>query len=220
ASVLLRMLDLKRAHPLDATTDVARDFTLDLDRKQTCTDAGHFDDYARAHPSWGMPYALPALADAEHQALVGWVEAGAPHEDPPPVSASLAASVAAWEAFLNEGSPKTRLAARYIYEHLFLASLYFEGPDERAFFRLVRSRTAVGAVDEIATRRPFDDPKSDRVYYRLVRRDERPLAKTQMPYALGPARLALYRKLFVEPDVRVDRLPGYDPTVASNPFRA
>ena len=219
ASVLARMLELKRAHPLDATTDIAKDFTLDLDRAQTCTDAEHFDDYARAHPSWGMPYGLPALSSPEDRALVEWIDGGEPHVDLPPLSTPLTEAVISWEAFLNDSSPRSRLAARYIYEHLFLASLYFEGIDEHAFFRLVRSRTAVGAVDEIATRRPFDDPKSDRVYYRFVTRQERPLAKTQMPYALGPARLALYRKLFVEPDIRVDRLPGYEPALAANPFR-
>ena len=219
ASVLARMLELKRAHPLDAGTDVAKEFTLDLDRAQTCTDARHFDDYAGAHPSWGMPYGLPAIADAEDRAVVDWIQGGAPHSDPPPLSPPLAEAIASWEAFLNDSPLKSRLAARYIYEHLFLASLYFEGVDDRSFFRLVRSRTPLGAVDEIATRRPFDDPKSDRVYYRLVRRQERPLAKTQMPYALGPARMALYRKLFIEPDIRVDRLPGYDPALAANPFR-
>ena len=219
-SVLARMLALKRAHPIDPSTDVAKDFTLDLDRAQTCTDAEHFDDYAKSHPSWGMPYALPALSDAEDRALVGWMESGTPHADPPAPSTPLTEAIASWETFLNEPSLKGRLAARYIYEHLFLASLYFEGVDEHTFFRVVRSRTLIGPVDEIATRRPFDDPKSDRVYYRIVARSERPLAKTQIPYALGPARLMLYRKLFVEPDVRIDRLPGYEPAIASNPFRA
>jgi Fatty acid cis/trans isomerase (CTI) len=224
ASVLLRMLDLKSLHPLETTTDIAKDFTLDLDRKQTCTDAGHFEDYAHAHPSWGMPYALPGLDAAEHGAVVDWVELGAPHDDAEPLSPALVAAVTAWEAFLNDPALKSRLAARYIYEHLFLASLSFDGEEASGvaptFFRLVRSRTPLGAVDEIATRRPFDDPKSERVYYRFVLRTERPLAKTQMPYALTPARLALYRKLFVEPDIRIDRLPGYDPAIASNPFRA
>lgn len=220
ASVLTRMLDLKRAHPLLTTTDVAKEFTLDLDRKQTCTDGEHFDRYAGDHPLWGMPYALPGLSEREHASLVDWVKAGAPHDDPAPLLPRAASAIEQWEAFLNDAPPKTRLAARYIFEHLFLASLYFEGTDEPAFFRLVRSRTPVGAVDEIATRRPFDDPKTERVYYRFVRRDERALAKTQMPYALSAARLKLYRQLFIEPDYRVDRLPTYEPDVASNPFRA
>jgi hypothetical protein len=220
ASVLLRMLDLKRSHPLLPDTDIEKDFTLDLGRKQTCPDAEHFDAYARAHPLWGMPYALPALDPVEHRVLVEWVEAGAPHGDAAPLANDLAASVQEWETFLNGDSLKAQLAARYIYEHLFLGTLYFKGLDEQTFFRLVRSRTPVGPVDEIATRRPYEDPQTRRVYYRLVRREERPLAKTQMPYALAPERLARYRQLFIEPDYVVDRLPTYEPAVASNPFRA
>jgi hypothetical protein len=220
ASVLARMLDLKAAHPLLASTDIAKEFTLDLDRKQTCTDGNDFDRYAADHPLWGMPYALPGLNEGERASVVDWIRVGAPHDDPAALSPKAAAAIEEWEQFLNETAPKSRLAARYIYEHLFLASLYFEGTDEPSYFRLVRSRTPVGAVDEIATRRPFDDPKTDRVYYRFVRRDERSLAKTQMPYALSPARLALYRELFIAPDYRVDALPTYEPAVASNPFRA
>jgi hypothetical protein len=219
-SVLARMLDLKASHPLLSSHDVEKEFTLDLDRKQTCTDGEHFDKYAGDHPLWGMPYALPALDDGERASVVDWVRAGAPHDDPPPLAAKTASAVEAWEGFLNDTQPKSRLAARYLYEHLFLASLYFEGDDATAYFRLVRSRTPLGGVDEIATRRPFDDPKTERVYYRFVRRDERSLAKTQMPYALNAARLALYRRLFIEADYRVDRLPTYEPDVASNPFRA
>ena len=220
ASLLVRMLDLKRAHPLPAASDVAASFTFALDRKETCTDAEHFDDYAKEHPLWGMPYALPGLAESEHDALVRWVSGGAPHVDPPPIATPLASSIAAWEAFLNEPSLKHQLTARYVYEHLFLASLYFHDVDDGAFFRLVRSRTPVGPVDEIPTRRPFDDPKVERVHYRFVRRVETPLEKTHMPYALSAARLHRVRELFIEPPYVVDRLPSYEPEVGANPFRA
>jgi hypothetical protein len=225
SSVLLRMLDLKDAHPLAPGTDLAREFTLDLDRAQSCVDAADFDDFAKKHPSWGMPYALPALDPAEHRAIAAWVEAGAPHDGPEPLPPSIQEAVATWETFLNEPSLKRRLAARYVYEHLFLATLHFDGvagaghEDAPPLFRIVRSRTPIGPIDEIATRRPFDDPGGP-VYYRLARRTERTLAKTQMLYALSPARLALYRKLFVEAPFAVTRLPAYSPEVASNPFRA
>jgi Fatty acid cis/trans isomerase (CTI) len=220
ASLLLRMLELKRMHPLQEGVDIAKEFSLDLDRKETCTDAEHFDDYAKEHPLWGMPYAMPGLEPSEEAALVRWVTAGAPHPEPPKLAPELAASIEDWEAFLNDSSLKGRLASRYIYEHLFLASLYFAGTDDDTFFRLVRSRTASGAVDEIATRRPFDDPETDRVFYRFVRRLERPLEKTHMPYPLGAARLHRYRELFIEPPYVVDRLPSYEPEVGANPFRA
>jgi Fatty acid cis/trans isomerase (CTI) len=221
ASVLLQMLDLKRRNPLPVEGELATLFTLDLDRKETCTTADHFEAYAKNHPLWGMPYALPGLGDVEDRALVRWVTAGAPHPVEEALGAPLAASIAEWETFLNEPSPKSQLVARYIYEHLFLASLYFQEAGPATFFRLVRSRTASGtAVDEIPTRRPFDDPETARVYYRVVRRLERPLEKTLMPYPLSAERLRHFQALFLEPKYAVDQLPSYDPAVASNPFRA
>jgi hypothetical protein len=111
--------------------------------------------------------------------------------------------------------------ARYIYEHLFLASIYFKDVDDQILLRLVRSRTPEPfPVEEIPTRRPFEDPKVERVYYRFVRRVEKPLDKTLMPYPLGAARLARFRELFLARKYDVERLPGYEPEVAANPFRA
>jgi hypothetical protein len=55
ASLLLRMLDLKRAYPLPAMSNLTKEFTLELDRKETCATAEHFEDYAKNHPLWGMP---------------------------------------------------------------------------------------------------------------------------------------------------------------------
>jgi len=221
ASLLLRMLDLKRENPLPFTSDLTRDFTLELDRKETCATAEHFDAYAKSHPLWGMPYALPGLDEVQERALVDWVTAGAPPPPAEPLPAAVSAAVAEWEAFLDESSAKSQLVGRYVYEHLFLASLYFTGLADETFFRLVRSRTPSGLpVDEIATRRPFDDPGVARVYYRFVRRLERPLEKTHMPYPLGAARLRHWKELLLDPKYAVDSLPGYAPEIASNPFRA
>ncbi len=220
-SLILRMLELKRAHPLPDGEDLGKEFTFDLDRKQSCTDDSQFDVYAREHPLWGMPYGLPALDDVERTALAAWVTDGAPYPEPPPLPAEVNRSIETWESFLNQPSLKSRLMARYVYEHLFLASLYFAGIDDALFFRLVRSRTPPGSlVDEIATRRPFDDPRSEHVYYRFVRRVGPALSKTHMAYPLDARRLALYRALFLAPDYVVDRLPTYEPQVGANPFRA
>ncbi len=233
ASVLVHMLELKRAHPLLPDTDVAKAFTLDLDRDQTCADAEHIASYEQAHPAWGMPYALPGLDDASYQSVLRWARAGAPGtDDLIGLPAQVNDAVARWEDFLNGTSNKQRLAARYIYEHLFLASLYFEdGPPkvaeqaaslgDQSFFRMVRSRTPSGApVDEIVTRRPFDDPGQAPFFYRLVRRYGRPLAKTHMPYALSEQRMARYRELFLEPSYEVEHMPSYDSEVSANPFNA
>jgi hypothetical protein len=220
ASLIARMLELKRQHPLPASDLLPEGFDLGLDREQVCPTPEEFDGYANDHPLWGMPYALPALSDAEHATLMKWLEAGAPREVEPPLADGVEGAIARWEAFLNQDTAKARLVARYIYEHLFLASLHFEGLDDRTFFRLVRSRTPPGAVvDEIATRRPFDDPGKV-FYYRLRRSTASVIDKTHMPYALSDALLARYQALFFTPDYEVKELPSYDQEIAANPFRA
>ena len=221
-ALLTRMLELKREHPL--TLDgkaLPKEFEIGLDREEQCPKEDEFDAFKMDHPSWGMPYALPGLADAEHQALVHWVAAGTPHEPPAPLAAEVEASILRWEGFFNAPGTKEQLVSRYIYEHLFLGSLYFEGLDEQTFFRLVRSRTPSGQpVDEIATRRPFESPGSAPFYYRFVRRDDTRLSKTQMPYALSDRRLARYRELFFAPVYEVRALPGYERSSSANPFEA
>jgi len=52
-----------------------------------------------------------------------------------------------------------QIAARYWYEHWFLAHLYFDDLPTGEYFDLVRSRTPPGSpIEVIATRRPYDDP--------------------------------------------------------------
>jgi hypothetical protein len=220
-SLLLRMLELKRDNPLVMGQPLPAGFELGIGHDEQCVKVDDFDDFAEEHPLWGMPYALPALSDDEHQALVSWVRAGTPYIDPPPPAEPLVRAVDKWEGFLNETSLKSRLAARYIYEHLFLATLYFADVEDSSdtTFRIVRSQTAPGqAVREIPTRRPFDDPESPTFFYRLVERHGTRLAKTNMPYALSDARLARYRQLLIEPRYEVSELPSYDAKLSANPF--
>ena len=111
--------------------------------------------------------------------------------------------------------------SRYLYEHLYLGTLYFESDTERRPLRLIRSAVAPGKpAVPIATRRPYDDPGVARVYYRLVPERETIVAKTHMPYALGAARMAKYRGWFLDPAYTVTALPSYDAETSSNPFAA
>ncbi|MGA3339093.1 MAG: fatty acid cis/trans isomerase [Methylocella sp.] len=175
----------------------------------------------------GMPYGLPPLSQIEMGVLSEWVARGAPG----PSDASLASrrevppelqtQVLAWEAFLNGGTPREKLMARYLYEHLFLAHLYFtsEAPERPAFFRLVRSRTLCEAgVDEIATRRPNDDPGPGDFHYCLSKIDGTIVDKTHIPYDLSPQKLERIRRTFLEPQWDVTSLPGYSEETVSNPF--
>ncbi|MGD2112882.1 MAG: fatty acid cis/trans isomerase [Gammaproteobacteria bacterium] len=220
-SVLFRMLDLKQRHTLPDAGVLPASFEFSLDREQQCATIEEFDGFERNHPLWGMPYGLPALNAAERAMLVNWLEQGAPFEGYAPLPPAVAEQVRDWEAFLNGASLKEQLASRYLYEHLFLAHLHFDSDPDNHYFRLIRSATPPGEpVEALATRRPYDDPGVSRVYYRLEPERETPVAKTHMPYALGPERMALWRRLFLTPEYTVDALPSYAPEVAANPFIA
>ena len=219
--LLVQMLALKRSHPLPGTMPLADSFSFGVDRKQQCPAAAQFGKFSQDYPLWGMPYGLPALTQEEERVLATWIAAGAPYHPPPPPSAAYAARVAEWEQFLNGDSAQEQLMSRYVYEHVFLADLYFGELDHRQFYRLVRSRTPPGQpVDLIASRRPYDDPGVTRVYYRLEPTHATIVAKTHLPYVLTPQRITRWRTLFLNPANVVTSLPSYDPEVASNPFIA
>ena len=221
AGVMARALALKAKHPLPATRTLPDSFDLALNRDQQCPSIEEYDDFEREYPLWGMPYALPGLEEEKSRVLMDWLEQGAPYYPPPPLGAEYRERILRWEMFLNGDSDKQQLMSRYIYEHLFLGHIYFADLDERRYFNLVRSRTAPGLpIDQISTRRPYDDPQVARVYYRLQLVRTTIVDKTHMPYAFNEARMSRYRELFLDPDYEVTELPGYDPKVAANPFIA
>lgn len=221
AGVLYRMLALKRQHPLPTDRVLPESFDFALERNQVCSEIEGFDAFADAYPLWGMPYGLPGLHDAEFETVTRWIEAGAPAVPRPPLGREYQRHIEAWETFWNGASLKEQLSARYMYEHLFLADLYFEelGPSE--FFRLVRSSTPPGEpIVDLGTRRPFDPPGVVRFWYRLRRQVETTVDKTHMPYALSQSRRAHWADLFFADDYAVSTLPTYEPRVAANPFDA
>jgi hypothetical protein len=222
AGLLHRLLQLKRAHPVKAGTLLTDDIDLGLRHEEKCPTIEQFGRHARKHPQWGMPYGLPGLTAAEHDIVTRWLEEGALHVRPPALPQRFADHIARWESFLNEDSLEARLASRYIYEHLFLAHVYFENGESGApprFFELVRSKTPPGEpIDRIATRRPYDDPGVARPWYRLQPVREAIVAKLHLPYRLDEDRMQRWNELFRRADYRVEKLPSYSPKVASNPF--
>ncbi len=220
ASVLYRSLAHKQAHPLPAGPLLPDSLDVSLDRTQSCPNLAGYDAHERQHPLAGMPYGLPALAPQEHDVVTRWLQAGAPDDPLPPLPATVARQVDDWERFLNGRSNKQRLMARYLYEHLFLGHLVFDGDPQRHVFRLVRSAQAPGTpATPLATRRPFDDPGVATWHYRLLPERETLLAKTHLPFTLSPQRMARWQGWFLDAPFAVDRLPPYTPDDASNPFK-
>ena len=219
-SVLYQMLTLKRAYPLPERSRLPADLDTSLDRAEFCPKSENFSQYADERRYQGMPFGLPALSDEEFDTIKRWLENGAPVEPAPPLNPETLRRVADWERFFNRDDLKAQLTARYLYEHLFLADLYLDSR-ARNYFKLVRSRTPPGvAIDLIATRRPYDDPGVQRVFYRLQPVQSTIVAKTHLPYRLDELRMQRFDQLFLRADYSVSELPSYETNVSANPFVA
>jgi hypothetical protein len=220
-SLLYDMIRLGREHPLAANSPVPEHIELGLQRKSTCPLPAEFDQYAREKPLQGMPLAITGLSDSEFATLQQWLREGAVIDArPSPLLPEEQAQILRWEAFFNRTTLKNRLVSRYLYEHLFLAHLYFEGLDTGNFFELVRSRTPPGeSVRVIPTLRPNDDP-GEPFYYRLRRIGSTIVHKTHIIYPLSAAKLQRIEALFLTPDWEVAELPGYSRELVLNPFAA
>ncbi|WP_374028249.1 fatty acid cis/trans isomerase [Bdellovibrio bacteriovorus] len=190
---------------------------------QTMTD---YQLLAKNSPELGMPYGFPALSPSELATLKDWVKAGSPGPDAEEFkrqntpSVELQTQVREWEEFLNQESLRHQLVSRYLYEHLFLAHIYFpEKPEE--FFRLVRSKQSCAqGIQEIATRRPNDNPGMKKFWYCLKKFPGTVVKKTHIPYQWSPAKMARYKELFLAEGWKVSALPSYESGVAENPFVA
>ncbi|EIZ1359997.1 fatty acid cis/trans isomerase [Vibrio vulnificus] len=221
AGLIARLLQQKERHPLPQQ-DQLEGFDFSIDREQTCPTIEEFDQYERTNPSWGMPFGMPNLSAKEHQTLMAWLENSAIMNDHIPLTREQAAEITRYEQMFNKSSRKNQLAARYIYEHLFLSHLYFsELEEEPRFFTMVRSSTPPGEpVQRIVTRRPYDDPGVERVYYRIIPEQGTIVDKTHMPFALNSQRMKDWKAWFIDADYVVEQLPSYDPEIAANPMSA
>lgn len=219
-SVLYRLLQLKQQYPQPQTHKLPDSYTLELDRKQSCATPDSIDDYVKKHTQWGMPYAMPNLSKVEYQSLVSWIAQGSPTSAPFSASSEVLQQIEQWESFLNQSSNKQKLVSRYLYEHLFHAHIHFTDSPTREFYRLVRSTTPSGqAINEIPTERPYDDPGVSSFYYRLLRYHPSVVVKNHLVYEFSADRMERYRELFLSHNYEVDKLPSYEPRIASNPFK-
>jgi hypothetical protein len=230
-SLLYQMLKLKHEHPQKQQGKIDASINLDINNQQQCATLGEFLDFSNNYPNWGMPYGLPNLSKNEYKLLVQWIAQGSPAEKLTSLSQTLKIQINRWEHFLNNPSLKQQLVSRYLFEHLFLANLYFPSTKgQPIFFRLLRSTTPPGQkIKEIVTTRPYDSPykpntlnsslKKQPFYYRLQREHAQIVIKNHNPYALSEQKLKRIKQLFIEPNYHVKQLPSYQPELASNPFK-
>ncbi|TRY32945.1 fatty acid cis/trans isomerase [Aliiglaciecola sp. M165] len=219
SSLFAQMLTLKKQNPLPQNKLLTEEFDLDLNRQHQCETIDNFESYKQDYALWGMPYGLPAISNKEHDILIKWIEKGAVGTDEVAIDADVKNEIEKWEVFFNQNSLKAQLMSRYLFEHLFLVNLHFSQNKPTQYFRLVRSSTPPGeSIQGIFTRRPFDDPNVERVYYRIQQVKETIVHKSHMPMGLSDDRMARWKKLFIEADYQVTSLPSFEPKEASNPF--
>ena len=219
AGLLARMLELGHNRPLAPYAKLPGDIDLGIYRKNQCPLPQDFAAYAEKNPQLGMPFAVAGLDALQYQTLQAWLAAGAVVDaEPVQANASEAEQITQWEALLNAKGARANLVGRWLYEHLFIAHLYFDAGQSGHFFQLVRSRTPSGQpIDPIATRRPNDDPGND-FYYRLWPIQGVIVHKTHITYGLSAKKLARVQELFYSGDWQVDAVPGYGPGRRANPF--
>lgn len=183
-----------------------------------------------ANAAMGMPFGLPAIDADDFAVLKRWIAAGAPGPSDEELRAAAAPArpdeIAHWEAFFNAPDPRHQLVARFIFDHVYLATIVLEeSPGER--FRLVRSTTPPGApIDVIGTGLPYDDPYAhagvDRFWYRLQKKTEAPMQKNLFLWRLKHADREHLERLFFGPDGRgadwSDSAPLEPPWGIGNPF--
>ena len=218
-SLLYNMIQLGREHPLAQNAAVPEHIQLGLQRKNECPLPGEFDKYADKKPLQGMPLAITGLSEGEYQTLQQWIREGAViDETPAPVTPQEQQQINQWESFFNRTALKNQLVSRYLYEHFFLAHLYFDNLQSGNFFELVRSSSLPGeAIRVLPTVRPNDDPGQP-FYYRLRKIESTIVHKTHITYPLSAEKLSHLQALFLDLDWEVAQLPAYATGDAPNPF--
>ena len=219
ASLLYNMIRLGREHPLPPNAPVPEHIKLGLQRKSECPLPSEFDRYAKKKPMQGMPLAITGLSDGEYGILQQWIREGSVIDEiASPPGQKEQQQIRQWETFFNQPALKNRLVSRYLYEHLYLAHLYFEHLDSGNFFELVRSGTPSGEpVQTLTTLRPNDDPVQS-FYYRLRKIESTIVHKTHITYPLGEDGMRRIEDLFLAPDWDVAQLPDYSRNNATNPI--
>lgn len=220
AAMLARMLALGRQAVLVPNAKLASTIVVNDSRQNSCpANEQAFNDYSKKHALEGMPLGVTGLSDDEYGVIQQWLAQGAPIDSKARIARLAELSeIHQWELFLNRTGKPQKLVSRWLYEHLFLAHLYFSDQPNSQFFELVRSRTPIGKpIKLIVTDAPNDDPNG-RVYYRLRPLQGAFVVKTHITFALNASKLARTKAQFFAQPWSLTQLPGYDEAARANPF--
>jgi hypothetical protein len=221
SSLMLHLLDAKRKLPISKGEYHAEagDLTCSEDTKE-------MGKFLADHPERGMPFGFPPLSASEFATLAAWLQQGTvgPTDlqqkaltTPNPATH---AEITKWEFFLNRDDPKHAMTARYLYEHYFLAHMYFSDGGAKEFYTLVRSETPPGEpISVIATVRPYDKTGVSPFYYRFEKIHSTIVHKTHMVVDLHDEILDRLTKNFIEtPWLEKPHRVELGDKVGANPF--
>jgi hypothetical protein len=222
-SIMSKLLALGHANPVKPNAQFPADIKIDqLERKNHLPNKYEIDGYAEQFPKQGMPLAVSGLTDEEHEAIMSWLEDGAPidHEAAEPTAKELA-QIQKWEEFLNANDKRSRLVARYFFEHLSLVNFLFEDRDDANSFILVRSTTPSGE-DTVPVYQHIANKEVDgEFYYRFQLLELTDCVKnTRLQLLASDKKLGRFKNIFYEEDWSVDQLPGYTDSERFNPLVA
>ncbi len=220
ASLLYRMLALGKSHQFIANNKLPDDLDISIRRENQCPTQDTIAKYETKHPLTGMPFAVTGLTDDEFSTISGWLYQGAEvAEEPIELSHKETTAIEKWESYLNQTSKRRRLVGRWLYEHLFLAHLYFTDQGKKTrFFELVRSYTPSGEpISIVDTRLPNSDPE-EVIYYRLRLVKGITVHKRHITLLFDEQLRKRIESLFFTEKWNVKTLPGYDYDHRANPF--
>jgi hypothetical protein len=211
-SIMGKMLALAHANPVKPNAQFPADIKIDqLTRQNHYPNKYEIDGYAEQFPQQGMPLAVSGLTDEEHEAIMSWLEDGAPIDhDAPELTANELAQIQKWEEWLNAPDKRSRLVARYVFEHMLLVNFVFEDRDDASSFVIVRSTTPSGE-DTVPVDQYLPNVEVDgEFYYRFLLLDQTDCVKnTRLNLLASDEKLDRWKKIFDEEDWSVDQLPGY-----------
>ena len=221
-SIMMHLLYNKKMHP-----EIVGDYDPEHDKLSCPRNKEELADYLDDKPNHGMPYGFPALQAGEYTTVAQWLAQGAKGPNAQeqkklktPSKAALR-EIEKWEKFFNAPDAKHQMTARYLYEHLYLAHIYFPSA-KGEYYQLIRSYTpSPQKAQIIPTLRPFDDPEVKQFYYRFVKIHSTIVHKTHMVFALDDAVMARFKQLFIQPKWREKpHVISYDVKISANPFVA
>jgi hypothetical protein len=221
-SIMIHLLYDKKMHP-----EIIGDYEPERDKLTCPRSKEELGEYLYDKPNHGMPYGFPALKEKEYKTLAVWLAQGAKGPSPLEQKSLQTPSKAAlheikqWESFFNAKDAKHQMTARYLYEHLYLAHIYFPSA-KGEFFKLIRSYTPSGQKAEIIpTLRPFDNPKVKQFYYRFVKIHATIVYKTHMVFKFDTSVMRRFNELFIKPTWReTPHVVSYNAKISANPFIA